>query len=219
MRRRTVNRLLVAAAIVAAAPVAAPQLLAFPYTARVGANRVWSERPLVQPALSAVLAEADRLDAASPLAQAPEGRRIFLTDGGWRWHWLALTSAGAFGLTRPIGEAIVINRSDLAANRVVNGRDVGGVRTLSGVIAHETCHTMERRHFGPVAMARVPGWLSEGYCDHVAQESSLSAADVAALKTQRRSHPALLYYEGRQRVAATLRANGGNVDALFAGAR
>ncbi len=39
------------------------------------------------------------------------------------------------------------------------------------------------------------------------------------LKATHRSIPALLYYDGRKRVEAVLRANRGSVDALFAAAR
>ena len=56
----------------------------------------------------------------------------------------------------PLQPTMMVVTGHVAANRVTNGREVGGVRTLSGVIAHETCHTMERRHFGLVAMASAP---------------------------------------------------------------
>ncbi len=75
---------------------------------------------------------------------------------------------------------------------------------------------MSRRHIGIITYQSKPVWLREGYCDYVAQESSLTASDVAKLKAMGRDHPALLYFAGRRRVAAELAANGGNVDALFA---
>lgn len=111
---------------------------------------------------------------------------------------------------------MVINRSDLATDRLWNGADMGGQRTLSGVIAHETCHGIERRRFGVAIELTKPAWLREGYCDHVAQESSLTDGDVARLRSVGQSHPALPYHEGRRRVAQALEANGGNVDTLFA---
>ena len=45
----------------------------------------------------------------------------------------------------------------------------------------------------------------------------LAAADFAGLMKAGISHPAMPYYLGRRRVAAALAANGGDVDALFAG--
>jgi hypothetical protein len=48
------------------------------------------------------------------------------------------------------------------------------------VIAHEATHGVLRRHFGRLAMVGKPRWLEEGYCDYVADESTLSAEDGAA---------------------------------------
>lgn len=217
MNRRQARRIATCAVIAAfVSPLAAPQLLAFPHHTVSNGSEVWSEAPLPQDQIDRVTARAAALDAASPLAdRAGEPRRIFLTQGRWRWNWLALQSRGAFAVTRAVGGAVLVNRNDLAADRVVNAP--GRTRTLSGVLAHETCHGMERRRFGVIKSdVLAPQWLREGYCDHVAQESTLSDADVARLRAEGRSAPALVYYEGRRRVAAALAANGGNVDALFA---
>lgn len=215
---RAVRGAVIAAALVAAAPICAPQLLAFPYRAEAGATTVWSEAPLPAAALRPVLDDAARRVASSPLARMPEGRRIFLTSGGWRWRWLALGAQDSFALTRATG-AVVVNRSDLATNRVWNGAAIGGQRSLSAVLAHEACHGTERRRYGLTVQARTPAWLFEGYCDYVAGESSLSDADAARLEANQQPHPALVYYHGRRRVAQALAANGGDVDALFAAAR
>lgn len=200
-------------------PFVAPEALAFPYREDFGADRVWSVRPIERARMQAILDDARHLTAASPIAAPEEGRRIFLTDGGWRWAILALQARGGFGLTRAIREDVILNRSDLATGKIYNGARMGGTRSLAGVIAHEKCHGMERRHFGLIKSVLAPQWLLEGYCDHVAQESSLTDADVAALTARGESHPALPYYQGRRRVAEILAGNGGNVDALFADPR
>ena len=57
-----------------------------------------------------------------------------------------------------------------------------------------------------------------GYCDHVAGGGSLTDAEAQAMIRAGASSGALDYWRARQRVEATLRANGGSVDALFAGA-
>ena len=223
-KARALNLATVAAAAALVSPLAAPQLLAFPYSARSQGSVVWSEAPLPQSALDKVLSRKTALVAQSPLtARRGETRHIFLTDGGWRWTWLALQSRDGFALSRGFTETIVVNRSSLADDNVVSGlrvrvdgKAVGGRRTLSGTLAHEFCHGMERRRFGPLVDLTKPTWLREGYCDYVAQESSLSEADVALLKSKGRTHPALSYYEGRRKIAALLARNGGNVDALFA---
>ena len=197
------------------APAYVPELLFFPNSAQSGGHRVYSEAPIDQAALDRVTARSASLVQASPIARPSEPRRIFLTQGGWRWLWLTASSRNAFAISRRPGEAIVFNRTDLAADRVRNGGTIGGERSVSAVLAHEICHGMLRRHFGFTVDWSKPQWLREGYCDHVAQESSLTAAQVAELKAAGREHRAIPYFEGRQRAAAELRRNGGNVDALF----
>jgi len=195
---------------------AAPQLLAFPYSAQIGGTRVYSERP-IPPAMARVLARSHALLARSPLDDPALPGALFLTDGGWRWSLLALTSRGAFALRRPFRDAIIVNASDVAADRVDTGRAIGGRRSLSGVIAHETTHVLVARRYGEWRAAMLPVWKSEGYADHVARESSLGDADYARLRRSGEAHPALAYYEGRRRVEALLRRSGGSVDALFLG--
>ena len=205
-------------AVLLVTTVLAPEVLVFPHRQVIGDTVIYSDAPL--PAtMPRLLARSDVLLPQSAIYGPGYGRRIFLTDGGWRWRLLALQSSGAFALTRPINDAVVINRSDPARDLVFNGAPVAGQRSLSGVIAHERTHGLIRARFGALADAVYPGWLREGYCDVVAGGGSLSDGEAAALKAQHRSVPALLYYDGRKRVAATLRANGGSVDRLFAQAR
>ena len=197
-------------------PTFVPELLFFPYSAHSGDHRVYSETPIDQAALDRVTKRSASLVQGSPLARPNEPRRVFLTNGGWRWLWLTNRSHKAFAISSRIGEPIIFNRTDLESDRVRNGGAVGGERTVSGVLAHEICHGMLRRQFGLTVDWSKPQWLREGYCDHVAQESGLTAAQVARLKTSGRKHPAIPYFEGRQRVAAELQRNGGDVEALFA---
>jgi hypothetical protein len=198
-----------------ASPLMAPQLLAFPYRTMAGNSEVWSEKPINQAALNRVMARAEALVSASPIARDREPRRIFLTDASWRWLWLANVHRGAFALTRFGGQNLIVNRADLAADRIVNNRPVGGSRQLSSVIAHEITHGVLMHHFGAIEMMRQPRWRVEGYCDHIAQESALTAAEAARIESGGEDHPALLYFHGRKRVEAELAANGGSVDALF----
>ena len=185
-----------------------------PYSAEIGHTRVYSERP-IPPQMRAVLARSDALVAHSPLAEPGLERRLFLTDGGWRWDLLALTSRGAFALRRPLRDAIVVNESNIAADRVENGAPVGGVRSLSGVIAHETMHLLVARRIGEWQAFMLPSWKSEGYADYVARESSRGEGDYVRLRANGARREAMFYYEARRRVADALRRNGGNVDALL----
>lgn len=214
--RRWLNRTLAFAAVLVVSPTFAPQLLAWPYHAERGTTHIYSVTP-IPPDIDAVLARADGLLAQSPVHEAGAPRTLFLTDGGWRWTWLALTSRSAFAVRRPLRDAIVVNASDIAADRVANGAALGGTRSLSGVIAHETTHVDVADRYGEFRAMMLPTWKSEGYADHVARESSLGDADYRRLRAAGASHPALPYYEGRRRVEAILARNGGDVNALMRG--
>ncbi len=192
----------------------APLLLAFPYKQSVGPITVYSETPIM-PALETDMTKADALLAESPIWQPNAHRDIYLTQGGWRWRLLALQSGGAFAFRRPFTNAIVVNRSDMNGDRVSNGRAIGGVRTLSGVLAHETTHLMVALHIGEVRAAMLPAWKKEGYPDFVAHESSLSDGEALRLRASGEHPIALDYYDYRRQVTAALAHNGNSVDRLL----
>lgn len=198
--------------------LAAPQLLAFPYHAEIGTTRVYAETPFRTEDMRRILARSDTLTARTGRSDKA-GTRIFLTDGGWRWTILALTSRGAFAYTRPIStivsDAVIVNLSDPAADMAVNGRAIGGKRSLSGVIAHERTHIWTGRALGLVENALLPNWQREGYADYIAQETSLTTAEYARLKRSGAHHPAMPYYEGRQWIEAMAANKGGTIAAIF----
>lgn len=130
---------------------------------------------------------------------------------------LTRTASGAFAITRPFTEVVVVNSADIAHDVVRNGRTIGGERSLSGVIAHERPHSLIRAHFGPLADWRYPAELRQGYCDFVAGGGSLSDDAVRLLWQSGETHPAIPYYEGRKRIEQILPRVGGSVDRLFNG--
>ena len=166
-------------------PTAAPAMLFFPYSAQSGGHQVYSETPIDQAALDLITKRSASLVQASPLARPSEPRQIFLTEGGWRWLWLTTRSRNAFAISQRVGEAIIFNRSDLASDRVRNGGAVGGERTVSGVLAHEICHGMLRRPFGFTVDLSKPQWLREGYCDHVAKESTYRSRSPSSIRGEK----------------------------------
>lgn len=196
-----------------------PQALAFPYRATIGPYQVWSEVPLGSAPMRDAFALADAKVQRSPLARTPEPRRVFVTKGGWRWNWLAISARGSFAFTRPVNTNIVINTTDPATATVRNARNIGRGRTLASIIAHETTHGMIRRRFGFYADAIYPTWLTEGYCDYISGESTLSTAEVARLEATDGHHPGLVYYNGHRKVAGILVRNGGSVERMFAAQR
>ena len=200
-----------------ASPLLAPQLLAFPHKTETAIGTVWSEEPLTPDMLTRAVDHTQKRLGTSPLAGDDEQRWIFITDGGWRWRYIANVSADAFAITRPFSPAVIVNQTDPQTGIIRNGREIGGERALGGVLAHEFAHGLIRRHYGRFTSSRFPQWKIEGYCDHVAGESTLSADEVKRLRDAGQDHPALVYHEGRERVSAILAANGGSVDALFEG--
>ena len=132
-----------------------PVALAFPYRIEIGATTVYAERP-VEAAIVPVLARADRLLAGSPIDEPGIRRQIVLTNGGWRWRLLALNLHRVVALRRPFSDVLLFNRTDVARDRVSNGAAIGGTRTLSGTIAHETVHLLVARRIGEWRAARLP---------------------------------------------------------------
>lgn len=193
-----------------------PEALAFPHHLQIGDTRLYSETLIPEAAARTVLARSDQLLRASQIAGPGDGRRIFLTDGGWRWLLLAPETQTGIAISRPVVETIIINRSDVVNDDVVAGVGNSGRRSLSGVITHERTHGLIRAHFGLFADWRYPVWLREGYCDLVAGGGTLSDSQAAALKARGQSPRALVYYDGRKRAEARLERNGGSVDRLFA---
>lgn len=194
-----------------AAAYAAPSLAPWGWHGEVGGFEVYADAPPT-PALASDLQRAERLLAASPIDDPRARPTLYLTDGGWRWAFYAARSGG-FAVTRALIATSIFNRSDVASDRIYTAD--GRQRRLSGVVAHETVHLLQRRRVGLIAYVRMPAWVREGYADHVAQESSLDDAAVDRLRAAgRSSDPAIFYRAARLRVERQL-ANGESVDALL----
>lgn len=202
--------------ILLASPLLAPQLLAFPHQRTIGDTTIYSEHP-IGPNMENILKRSDALLQKSAIYSDSYGRHIFLAQDGLRWNWLALSVRGGVGLTRAISpNTVIVNVADLEKDLTPSRGPIGKPRSLSGTIAHERTHQLIRGHFGVFKSYGFPTWKVEGYSDYVAQETMLSADDVALLKKQGKEHPGIVYAEGRQRVADILAKNGGSVDRLFA---
>ncbi|WP_300975407.1 hypothetical protein [Sphingomonas sp. LHG3406-1] len=211
-RRRWINRSFLAGGLLLlGSPLIAPQLLVFPHHAIVASHQVYSEQP-IGPDLAGRIAEADARMLQSPLGRARTlDQPIFLTEGGWRWRWLAINVGDSFAISRPVSETVILNRADPARDLITTA----GTRRLTDVLVHEFTHGAVRAHFGQFAAVRFPRELVEGYADHVAGSSSLTDAKAQELLRTGQQHPALLYWTGRRKVEAALARNGGSVQRLF----
>lgn len=213
--RKVLSRVISIVCAILVTPIIAPQLLAFPHSTTVGEHVVYSELPM-SARTARLVQRADGLVARSPLGGAArKDQAIFLTNGGWRWTWLATSSGDAFALSRPLIETIVVNRSDQSRDVVTSSARIASERSLHGVIAHELAHETIRSHFGVLADLRYSAKLREGYCDYVAGGGSLSDAEAQQLLASGTHIPALTYWQGRKKVEKHL-PRVGSVDALFA---
>jgi hypothetical protein len=192
-----------------------PQILFWPYRATIGSHEVYSEIP-IGPNLSTLIRSAENLQIRSSIRPLVKSQSIFLTGGGLRWKLIAMQSSGAFATTIPLVENIFINKASIDQNEIKTGRIVGGIRPLDRVLAHEMAHSLLRSHFGLTGMVTKPSWFTEGYCDYVADNSSLTAQDVANLRMSQSSHPALPYYKGRLKIESLIEREHQTVDQIFA---
>ena len=194
----------------------APNLLLWPFSHQVGVVRIYAESP-IPPQATAIIRSALHYRSRSPIAGPPTAQNIYLTNGGWRWRLLALTASDAFAVSIPVVENIIVNASSIDRNeiRLRTGRAFGGVRPLDRVLAHEMTHATIRKHFGAFKSLLKPTWLIEGYCDYVADNSSLTGEQLRQLKSSGEDHPAIPYIEGRMRIAELLQQRGMTVDRLF----
>jgi hypothetical protein len=192
-----------------------PPLLLFPHKRMVGVTPVYSASPIPDE-IEGVIGRADALVRASPLF-APEvlSRPVYLTDGGLRWRLLSLNVSNSLALSRPAVETIVVNRSDVAMDRVWYSGNPVPARDLTSVIAHERTHVLIRQRFGLLSSQVYPTWVVEGYSDHVSGTGSVSDEAAARMIAEGRRTRGLFYYESRKRVTRELEANGGSVEALF----
>ncbi len=201
-------------AVVLVAIVYTPAALAFPHVSHIGNTKVYSEAPIPD-VMAARIKRADTLLAASPLAEPELRRTLVLTDGGWRWKVLAAGNWSAIALRRPFSSVLLFNNADVVADRVRNGAPRGGVRTLSGTIAHESVHLLTAHRYGEMRLARMPEWKREGYADYVAQETSISPGDEAQVRETSPGAPMLRYYAAYRRVKYLLDKHGMSADELL----
>ena len=149
-----------------------PQPL-FAYSTRYETFQIYSRQP-IQPELTAVLDRAEARLKRSPIYDPSVKRNIYLTDGYWTYALLSHKAYKSFANSVPFFDNVIINKSDLAADRVFVNRAENNSRSLSGVIAHEIVHLFIRKKYGTVQASLMPTWKNEGYCEYVAGDSTIT---------------------------------------------
>jgi hypothetical protein len=155
--------------------LAFPQYL-FANHVRHGQFDVYSRAPLGEN-IDEVLDAAEARLAKSPIYDGASERRIFLTDSHASYTLLANKAYGSFAHSLPYFNNVIINRSDIAGDKVFVQRPFRNIRLLSGVVAHETAHLFIRKRLGTVRASLLPTWKNEGYCEYIAGNTTISFED------------------------------------------
>ena len=149
-----------------------PQPL-FAYSVSYGSFNVRSHEP-IGPEIETVLNEAESRLQRSQIYDGSVGRHIYLTNGYGMYTFLSHKAYRSFANSVPFIENVIINKTDLAADRVYMNRERNNSRSLSGVIAHEITHLFIQRRFGTIKSILMPIWKKEGYCEYIAGDSTIT---------------------------------------------
>ena len=168
----------IASMVLAVAGISYLLLLVFPqalfaYSAEHGKFRVYSREPLGIE-IAQVLDKAEDKLKNSPIYDADVRRDIYLTDSHSMYALLSHKAYRSFANSVPFIDNVFINKTDVAADRVILNREFSNTRSLSGVIAHETAHLFIRKRYGAIAAWMMPTWKNEGYCEYIAGDTTIT---------------------------------------------
>jgi len=124
--------------------------------------------------LKSVLDESQNLLNNTELYNAVISQDIFICNSFNEFTFFALFSRKAFAVNYPITQNIFLSKSSITENSILRNGKENNKRTLSGVIAHETAHSLLENNLGIVKYKLLPSWKNEGYCDFIANESSFN---------------------------------------------
>jgi len=124
--------------------------------------------------LKSVLDESQNLLNNTQLFNDEINQDIFICNSFNEFTFFALFSRKAFAVNYPITQNIFLSKSSITENSILRNGKENNKRTLSGVIAHETAHSLLENNLGIVKYKLLPSWKNEGYCDFIANESSFN---------------------------------------------
>ena len=122
--------------------------------------------------LKLVLDKSEKLLKKSDLFNKETSQYIFICNGHSEFAFFSHMGRKAFAVNYAICQNIFISKSSISQNYVLRNAKENNKRTLSGVIAHETVHSLLENKLGLVKYLLLPSWKNEGYCDFIANESS-----------------------------------------------
>jgi hypothetical protein len=160
--------------------IAFPQYL-FANHVSHGQFDVYSRQPLDEN-INNVLDSAEERLLKCPIYDEAVARRVFLADSQGFYTFLSNKAYGSFAHSVPMLDNMIVNRSDVAADKVFVQRSFRNNRSLSGVLAHEVTHLFIRKKFGTArTMFSIPAWKNEGYCEYIAGDTTISFEDGVEL--------------------------------------
>tara|TARA_B110000046_G_C12898423_1_gene357449 strand:+ start:261 stop:932 length:672 start_codon:yes stop_codon:yes gene_type:complete len=124
--------------------------------------------------LKSVLNKSQNLLNNTKLYKAGINQDIFICSSYNEFTFFALMSRKAFGVNNPISQNIFLSKSSISENCILRNGEENNKYSLSGVIAHETVHSLLRNELGILKYKLLPSWKNEGYCDFIANESSFN---------------------------------------------
>lgn len=122
--------------------------------------------------LKSVLDKSENLLKKTELFNSEINQDIFICSSFNEYTFFALFSKKAFAVNYPLTQNIFLSKSSVSKNSILRNDKENNERTLSGVIAHETVHSLLENKLGTLQYKLLPNWKNEGYCDFVANESS-----------------------------------------------
>lgn len=124
------------------------------------------------PKLESILDKSASLLSESEVFDEGKKQKIFLCSSFNEFTFFALRSRKSFAVNYPLIQNILLSESNIEDNSIRRNASENNRRTLSGVIAHETTHSLLEDKLGIVKYKLLPSWKNEGYCDYIAKESS-----------------------------------------------
>jgi hypothetical protein len=149
------------------------------------------------------LAEAAALIRRSELAVAGRREHVFVCNSIWLFRLFHLPPTRAFAYSVPFTDHVFVAAADFEKGLATRSGTDLNTRGLSSLMAHEITHGLIRYRLGLFRGARLADWVSEGYCEYVAQDSTFPVADGMRRVAAGLDHPsrAYQYFLYRQMVA------------------
>ena len=122
--------------------------------------------------LKLVLDKSEKLLKGTELFKIGITQDIFICSSYNEFTFFAPISRKAYGINNPISQNIFLTKSSISGNYILRNGDENNKYSLSGVIAHETVHSLLRNELGLLKYKLLPSWKNEGYCEFIANESS-----------------------------------------------